>query len=72
MRIKLLNFLMIRRIKNEMLYAAKNEMDYHLWWHPHNFGVNTNENIQNLEKILKYYDYLKKIYGMGNCNISEV
>ena len=72
MRIKLLNFLMIRRIKNEMLYAAKNKMDYHLWWHPHNFGVNTNENIQNLENILKYYDYLKKIYGMGNCNISEV
>lgn len=71
MNIKFLNFLMIRRIKNEMLYAAKKGNDYHLWWHPHNFGVNTDENIKNLENILKYYYYLKKKYGMNNCNISE-
>ena len=56
-KIKILNFLMIRRIKKEMLYAAKNNLNYHLWWHPHNFGLNTERNIQNLENILSYYNY---------------
>ena len=51
MKNKILNYLMIKRIKNEIV-AAKNNEDYHLWWHPHNFGVNIRENIKNLDNIL--------------------
>ena len=37
--------------------AQKNEV-YHLWWHPHNFGDNVEENFLFLEKILKHYRFL--------------
>ena len=69
---KFLNYLMLKRIKNEMLMAAKQEYDYHLWWHPHNFGVNTKENIKNLANILSYYNHLRKKYGMKSSRMSDI
>ena len=68
----ILNFLMIRRIKNEMLYAAKNNKNYQIYWHPHNFGVNTDKNLENLSKVIDYYLVLNKKYGMISTNISGV
>ena len=69
---KFLNYLMLKRIKNEMLMAAKKDYDYHLWWHPHNFGINTDENIKNLDNILSYYHYLREKYGMKSTKMSEI
>ena len=71
-RYKLLNKLMLNRIKNEMIYAAKNNKNYHLWWHPHNFGSNTDENLKNLEDVLKKYRYLQEKYEMGSVCMSEI
>ena len=68
----ILNLLMIRRIKNEMLYAAKNNKNYQIYWHPHNFGVNINKNVENLSKVIDYYHVLNKKYGMISSNISEI
>lgn len=66
--IKILNFMMLRRIKKEMLFCAKNNKNYHLWWHPHNFGVNQKNNLNNLEELLCYYTLLKDKYKMkSNC-----
>lgn len=62
----------LKRIKSAMLYAAKNNSLYHLWWHPHNFGANINENLFNLEEILKYYTYLNSKYKMKSLNMDEV
>ena len=59
----LLNLFMIKKIKKEMTYAAKNNLDYHLWWHPHNFGKNINKNLSNLEQILLHYNRLKQKYN---------
>jgi len=61
---KFLNTLMLNRIKNEMKYAAVNNTNYHLWWHPHNFGINTDNNLNNLEIPLKYFKELNKEYNM--------
>lgn len=55
-----------------MLYAAKNNSLYHLWWHPHNFGANINENLFILEEILKYYTYLNCKYKMKSLNMGEI
>ncbi len=44
-----LNKLKIQRIKKEMLYAARNNQIYHLWWHPHNFGEHPEESIEDLK-----------------------
>ncbi len=63
--------LKLKRIMNEMTYAAKNNELYHLWWHPHNFGVNIKENIANLTVLLNHYQHLKKQYGFTNLTMKE-
>ncbi len=50
----------IRRITNGMKKASKTNSIYHLWWHPHNFGKNMEENFKNLEKIFIEYNRLNK------------
>ena len=55
-----------------MLHAAKNKKLFHLWWHPHNFGINLKENIHFLEKILGYYTYLKTKYNFSNHTMKGI
>ena len=69
---KLLSKLMIRRIKNEMLEASQNGKVYHLWWHPHNFGINLEENLSNLESLLVYYQELNIKYKMESVCMEEL
>ena len=66
-----LEWLKIRRIKTEMTYAAKMGKVYHLWWHPHNFGINTMENLKMLESILEHYKELGNEYGFKSINMKE-
>lgn len=63
--------LKIRRIKKQMLHAAKNGLTFHLWWHPHNVGIHTDFHMQQLEEIFSYYEKLKKKYGMRSLNMLE-
>lgn len=63
--------LKIRRIKKQMLHAARNDLTFHLWWHPHNIGVRTEEHLEQLEEIFRYYDRLRKEYGMCSRNMGE-
>lgn len=67
-----LNKLQLRRIKGEMLWAAKNNNYYHLWWHPHNFGSNISENLTLLGEILEYYNFLNREYNMQSANMGEI
>ena len=62
----------IRRIKKQMLHAAKNGLTYHLWWHPHNIGAKTDYHLKMLSEILEYYEFLKEKYGMESKNMAEV
>jgi len=62
----------IRRIKNSMFRAAREGSLFHLWWHPHNFGENLEENMCQLESILIYYSELKTKYGMLSRTMNEV
>jgi peptidoglycan/xylan/chitin deacetylase (PgdA/CDA1 family) len=64
--------LKLRRIKQAMLYAAKKGENFHLWWHPHNFGINQEKNLQNLQEILRYYDYLHKMYNFESKTMKEL
>jgi len=63
--------LKLKRIMHEMTYAAKTNSMYHLWWHPHNFGVNINENMENLAALLKHYQFLHIKYGFMNLTMKE-
>ncbi len=69
--LRFLEGLKLRRIKKQMLHAAKNGLTFHLWWHPHNIGVRAEEHLQQLEEIFSYYDELKKTYGMESLNMQE-
>jgi peptidoglycan/xylan/chitin deacetylase (PgdA/CDA1 family) len=71
-RLKPLEGLRLKRILNDMTYAAKHGKAYHLWWHPHDFGVNTAENLRFLEKILAHYLHLQDNYGFKSRNMSDL
>jgi hypothetical protein len=59
------------RIKNAMKFSAHNGMDFHLWWHPHNFGINVDKNMFNLEVVLKQFKELNQIYGMSSSLMKD-
>lgn len=69
--LRFLESLRLNRITTAMTYAAKNGLIYHLWWHPHNFGINSEENFVFLEKILKHYKFLSEKYGFKSQNMQE-
>lgn len=68
----LLETLRLRRIKTGLTKAAKSNEIYHLWWHPHNFGKNTEENLLFLEEILKHVEYLKTKYNFQSMHMRDV
>ncbi|WMN06802.1 polysaccharide deacetylase family protein [Marivirga arenosa] len=67
-----LNKKKINRIKKEMTIAAQKAEFYHLWWHPHNFGNHSEENLDGLREILTHFSFLQKEYGMKSLNMGEI
>jgi peptidoglycan/xylan/chitin deacetylase (PgdA/CDA1 family) len=72
LKLSFLDSLKLKRITDAMTYAAKNGELYHLWWHPHNFGINTKENMVFLEKVIKHYKFLEKEYGFRTLTMEEI
>lgn len=71
-RLKFLENLRFRRIEKAMTHAAKNNLVFHLWWHPHNFGNNTDHNFQFLNRILDHFQMLNQKYQMQSMNMLEL
>ena len=70
-KLKVFEKLKIYRIKNQMLNAARNNKVFHLWFHPHNIGINQDLILENLEIIFEYYKYLKGTFGFESMNMRE-
>ena len=51
-------------IERAMTQAARTGTGFHLWWHPHNFGISTEANLGGLDRILACFERLKGEYGM--------
>ena len=64
--------LKINRIKKAMKHAAVHGQNFHLWWHPHNFGKNQEKNLKNLEELLLYFQELERSYSMLSLTMDEV
>jgi hypothetical protein len=45
---------------------------FHLWWHPHNFGVNLRQNLAMLTTVLDHFASLSKRHGMESLSMGEV
>jgi peptidoglycan/xylan/chitin deacetylase (PgdA/CDA1 family) len=71
-KLRIIEPLRLRRICQGITYAAKNNKLYHLWWHPHNFGMHIDENFAFLEKILQHVHRMQKQYQMGLMNMREI
>lgn len=70
-RLSLFEGLKLRCIKKQMKYAAKTGKIFHLWWHPHNMGHNTDINLKQLEELFVYYKKLNKKYSFVSKNMKE-
>lgn len=64
--------LKLRRITRGLERAAKEKKIYHLWWHPHNMGINITENLQFLNRILDRFEELSETQGMISANMGEI
>jgi peptidoglycan/xylan/chitin deacetylase (PgdA/CDA1 family) len=69
--LKMLEPLRLWRIKRDLTIAAKAGRAYHLWWHPHNFGVNLWANLRFLRQILDHFHLLRDLYGLESLNMNE-
>lgn len=71
-RLGLLEPLRLNRITRSMTHAAERGRIFHLWWHPHNFGVNLPENIAFLRKLLEHFRQLERTNGMRSETMWQV
>jgi peptidoglycan/xylan/chitin deacetylase (PgdA/CDA1 family) len=68
---KYLEPLRLRRITQAMTRAARRGQNYHLYWHPHNFGLQQDANLKFLEQILDHFDRLKAIHGFSSASMGD-
>lgn len=63
--------LRLRRIRRSMEHAARAGEVVHLWWHPHNFGTNLDENLRSLRQLLDSFVELRHRYNMRSLTMAE-
>jgi len=62
----------LRRIAGGIRAAAEQRGIFHLWWHPHNFGANTTENLDFLRSVLEVFSSCRQTHGMRSLNMAQV
>lgn len=70
-KLRIIEELRLSRIKKGLIHAAKNNEVYHLWWHPHNFGKDIDENMHFLTQILNLVEQLNEDYGFKSLTMTE-
>jgi peptidoglycan/xylan/chitin deacetylase (PgdA/CDA1 family) len=62
----------VERMLGEMEDAARTGAVYHLWWHPHNFGVDQDRHFAQLEAVLSRFSQLRAEGRMHSATMAEV
>lgn len=70
-RLASLERLRIDRLITEMTANIRRGEMFHLWWHPHNFGQNTDENLQALDRIIDAFVQLRETQGAASRTMIE-
>jgi peptidoglycan/xylan/chitin deacetylase (PgdA/CDA1 family) len=71
-RLRRLERLRLRRIGRAIEQAAISGGIFHLWWHPHNFGVQQNDNLTFLRHVLDIYVRCRTQYGMQSFSMAGI
>lgn len=71
-RLAWLEGLRLRRIKQAMRHAARHGEVFHLWWHPHNFGIDTDQNMRFLAQVIAEFNRLRDRDGMRSLGMAEL
>lgn len=64
--------LKLRRVLRAMEHAARNGLIYHIWWHPHNFGLHPQEGLATLNTIVQQFVRLRDDFGMASLNMRDL
>ena len=70
-RLRPLERLRLHRITADLEHAARHGLTFHLWWHPHDFGVHLAENLALLRGILRCFIGLRETHGMESLTMAE-
>jgi peptidoglycan/xylan/chitin deacetylase (PgdA/CDA1 family) len=70
-RLRALEPLRLARITRALRHAAEAGEIFHLWWHPHNFGVRQEENLAVLRQVLEAFATLRESHGMRSLSMHE-
>ena len=62
----------LRRIAGGIRAAAEQRGIFHLWWHPHNFGANTDDNLDFLRSVLDVFSRCRQTHGMKSLSMIDV
>lgn len=71
-KLGILEPLKVLRVKKGMSQAAKKGELFHMWFHPHNFGRNIEENFKNLKSIYEMYSKLNSQYNFESTTMSQL
>ena len=71
-RHRMLCALQRRRLFGELDYAARTGGIFHLWWHPHNFGLNLRAQLDELRTLLDRFDGWRRLERMESVTMHEV
>jgi Polysaccharide deacetylase len=61
----------LSRLTGGIEAAAEQGKIFHLWWHPHNFGTQTDENLEFLRSALKTFSDCRQKHGMKSLSMLE-
>jgi peptidoglycan/xylan/chitin deacetylase (PgdA/CDA1 family) len=64
--------LKVARIVSELESTADRGGVYHLWWHPHNFGVGRDEHLAQLDRVLDRFTRLRDEGRMRSLSMAEL
>jgi peptidoglycan/xylan/chitin deacetylase (PgdA/CDA1 family) len=70
-RLSKLDRLRLNRITAAIDKAAATNRTFHLWWHPHNFGLDLDENLNFLNLVLAHFSRQRDRYGMASANMGD-
>jgi peptidoglycan/xylan/chitin deacetylase (PgdA/CDA1 family) len=58
-------------IERGMAKAARSGSVFHLWWHPHNFGIGIDDNLRGLRRLITCFRHLRESYQMTSSAMGD-